>query len=92
MLIPTLSGTMRGDLDDWVIRGVKDEIYPCAPEIFAATYDAVDAHPRRVRACRLIIEVVPDDGAASGPPVSLAFVVDSYASGSQGIELRAVPA
>jgi hypothetical protein len=37
--IVTLEGTMRADLGDWIIRGVKGEIYPCKPDIFAATYD-----------------------------------------------------
>ncbi len=41
MLIHTLEGTMRADPGDWIIRGVKGEIYPCKPDIFAATYDAV---------------------------------------------------
>jgi len=26
---------------DWIIRGVKGELYPCKPDIFAATYEAV---------------------------------------------------
>ncbi len=39
--IKTLEGTMRADPGDFVIRGVKGEIYPCKPDIFAATYDAV---------------------------------------------------
>lgn len=39
--IDTLEGTMRADLGDWVIRGVKGEFYPCKPDIFDATYDAV---------------------------------------------------
>jgi hypothetical protein len=25
--------------DDWIIRGVKGELYPCKPDIFAATYE-----------------------------------------------------
>lgn len=40
--IETLEGTMRADVGDWIIRGVKGELYPCKPDIFAATYDAVD--------------------------------------------------
>lgn len=39
--ITTLEGTMRADMDDWIIRGVKGELYPCKPDIFAATYEAV---------------------------------------------------
>ena len=26
---------------DWIIRGVAGEFYPCKPEIFAQTYEAV---------------------------------------------------
>lgn len=39
--IITLEGTMTGNLDDWIIRGVKGELYPCKPDIFAATYERV---------------------------------------------------
>lgn len=41
--IHTLEGTMRAELGDWVIRGVKGELYPCKPDIFAQTYEAVAA-------------------------------------------------
>ena len=40
-LIGTLEGEMRADVGDMIIRGVKGEIYPCKPDIFAATYDPV---------------------------------------------------
>lgn len=40
--IGTLEGTMRADLGDWIIKGVKGEVYPCKPDIFAATYERVD--------------------------------------------------
>lgn len=39
--IPTLEGLMLATQDDWVIRGVKGELYPCKPDIFEATYEAV---------------------------------------------------
>lgn len=39
--IDTLEGKMRADLDDWIIKGIKGELYPCKPDIFAATYDSV---------------------------------------------------
>lgn len=41
-LIPTLEGTMRMDAGDMLITGVKGEIYPCKPDIFSATYEAVE--------------------------------------------------
>lgn len=39
--IETLEGWMTADKGDWIIRGVKGEFYPCKPDIFAATYEAV---------------------------------------------------
>jgi hypothetical protein len=38
----TLEGEMRADVGDWIIKGVKGELYPCKPDIFAATYDPVE--------------------------------------------------
>lgn len=43
MVIATLEGGHWVDPDDWVIRGVAGEFYPCKPDIFAATYDPVEA-------------------------------------------------
>ena len=40
--IPTLEGTMRASLGDWIIKGVKGEQYPCKDEIFMATYEPVE--------------------------------------------------
>lgn len=40
--IRTLEGVMRADVGDWVIRGVQGEFYPCKPDIFEATYEAVE--------------------------------------------------
>jgi len=42
VLIKTLEGDHTGDLSDWIIRGVKGELYPCKLDIFAATYEAVE--------------------------------------------------
>lgn len=41
LVIHTLEGDHRADSGDWIIRGVQGEFYPCKPEIFAATYEAV---------------------------------------------------
>ncbi|MFE7717501.1 hypothetical protein ACFU44_00440 [Nocardia rhizosphaerihabitans] len=43
MIISTLEGLHWVDLDDRVLRGVQGEFYPCKPEIFEATYEAVGA-------------------------------------------------
>lgn len=39
--IQTPEGIMIGMPDDMLIQGVKGEFYPCKPDIFAATYEAV---------------------------------------------------
>jgi hypothetical protein len=40
--IKTLEGVMAAEEGDWIIKGVKGELYPCKPDIFAATYEAAD--------------------------------------------------
>jgi len=39
ILIPTLEGVMRADNLDWIIKGIKGEIYPCKPDIFENSYE-----------------------------------------------------
>ncbi|MHD0300748.1 hypothetical protein [Rhodococcus qingshengii] len=39
--IDTLEGSIHASPNDWIIRGVAGEFYPCKPDIFAATYEAV---------------------------------------------------
>ena len=43
LLIPTLEGELTASAGDFIIRGVKGEYYPCKPDIFAATYEAVES-------------------------------------------------
>lgn len=39
--IGTPEGVMTADMGDFIIRGIKGEIYPCKPEIFELTYEEV---------------------------------------------------
>lgn len=39
VLISTLEGDMKCFLDDWIIKGIKGEFYPCKPDIFEKTYE-----------------------------------------------------
>lgn len=41
LLVPTKEGIMVAREYDWIIRGIKGELYPCKPDIFEATYEAV---------------------------------------------------
>ena len=42
LVVGTLEGVHRITWGDWIIRGVKGELYPCKPDIFEATYEPVD--------------------------------------------------
>lgn len=46
VVIQTLEGEMLASPGDYIIRGIAGELYPCKPEIFAATYEAVRDQPR----------------------------------------------
>jgi hypothetical protein len=39
--IQTLEGVMVASPDDWIIRGIQGEFYPCKPDIFEQTYEAI---------------------------------------------------
>lgn len=41
IVIETLGGDVTAQVGDWIIRGVQGEFYPCKPDIFAETYEAV---------------------------------------------------
>lgn len=41
IFIRTLEGNMIAQCGDWIIRGVSGEFYPCKPDIFEKTYEAV---------------------------------------------------
>lgn len=42
VIIPTLEGEMKVTDGDYIICGVNGEFYPCKPDIFEKTYDAVE--------------------------------------------------
>lgn len=42
LYIKTLEGVHHARVGDYIIKGVKGEIYPCKPEIFEMTYEAVE--------------------------------------------------
>lgn len=42
VLIQTLEGVMQAQPGDWIVRGVKGELYPVKPDIFAATYEPAE--------------------------------------------------
>lgn len=41
IMIDTLEGFMEISTGDFIIKGAEDEFYPCKPDIFEATYEAI---------------------------------------------------
>lgn len=39
--IETLEGIMKASFEDYIIKGIKGEFYPCKPDIFIATWEEV---------------------------------------------------
>lgn len=40
--VQTLEGVVTATQGDWIIKGVMEEVYPCKPNIFEATYEPVE--------------------------------------------------
>jgi hypothetical protein len=40
--IKTINGVVQAKPGEWVIQGVKGELYPCDPDIFEATYELAE--------------------------------------------------
>ena len=41
LFINTLEGNHHVSVGDYIIQGIKGELYPCKPDIFEQTYEAV---------------------------------------------------
>lgn len=44
LIIKTLEGEMTVSPNDWIIKGVQGEFYPCKPDIFEHTYEPVEVN------------------------------------------------
>lgn len=65
LYIKTLEGEMTARPGDWIIRGIQGELYPCKPDIFAATYEAVglyEALPEGPSSARSTTPSPPSEG------------------------------
>jgi len=41
-VVETLEGVMTGAPGDYLMEGIKGELYPCAKQVFEDSYDIVD--------------------------------------------------
>lgn len=63
--ISTLEGPLHASKDDWIIKGVKGEFYPCKPDIFALTYEV--AAPVQSGTTEGLLDLTQFDGHTPGP-------------------------
>lgn len=40
--IRTMEGWLRAAVGDWILKGIKGEVWPCARAIFEATYESAE--------------------------------------------------
>lgn len=87
--IPTLEGTMIARPGDWIIRGVRGELYPCKPEIFEATYESPAAVMRqRAPYPELLERLIGELGYRAGWSFSLEDI--DRGQGSEGLTFIAI--
>ena len=42
LFIDTLEGRMKANINDYIIKGLRGEFYPCKPDIFKKKYERID--------------------------------------------------
>lgn len=42
LTVRTMEGPLHASKGDYIIKGIQGEFYPCKPDIFEATYEAVE--------------------------------------------------
>lgn len=50
-IIQTLEGEHYAEIGDYIIKGVQGEFYPCKPDIFNTTYEAVEEGEKCAAEC-----------------------------------------
>lgn len=41
LFIDTLEGRMKADINDYIIKGLRGEFYPCKPDVFEKEYEKI---------------------------------------------------
>lgn len=67
LTIQTPEGDMIATTGDWIIKGIKGEFYPCKPDIFEATYEAVSSE-EKIDETTTEDTTLDDDTGGSNPP------------------------
>lgn len=41
LFIDTLEGRMKANINDYIIKGLRGEVYPCKPDVFEKKYEKI---------------------------------------------------
>lgn len=58
LFVKTLEGSMHVSVNDYVIKGVDGELYPCKPNIFEKTYDKEEPHSANIETYQSITGII----------------------------------
>jgi hypothetical protein len=61
LIIETLEGPLKASVGDYIIKGIKGELYPCKSDIFEAIYEKVDEDATTESHCKKVIETGQKD-------------------------------
>lgn len=60
MEIDTLEGTHIANVGDYIIKGIKGELYPCKPDIFEATYEVAENNENKTLSFEEVLPLIKE--------------------------------
>lgn len=89
LFINTLEGTHHVSVGDYIIQGVKGELYPCKQDIFVKTYDVLIGDKPETNSISRVLEKLHEI-ADNGSDMILAADEPEYYDGYEDGALKAI--
>lgn len=89
LFINTLEGTHHVSVGDYIIQGVKGELYPCKPDIFVKTYDVLTGDKPETNSISMVLEKLHEI-ADNGSDMILVADKPEYYDGYEDGALKAI--
>ena len=89
LFINTLEGTHHVSVGDYIIQGVKGELYPCKPDIFVKTYDVSAGDKTETNSISMVLEKLHEI-ADNGSDMILVADKPEYYDGYEDGALKAI--
>lgn len=89
LFINTLEGTHHVSVGDYIIQGVKGELYPCKPDIFVKTYDVSTGDKPETDSISRVLEMLHEI-ADNGSDMILVADKPEYYDGYEDGALKAI--